>query len=91
MDRYHLPNPKELIIAKGTIKGTAFVAIGIIRQVKNRHYLVTTVGPKITWSAVTKWDYLSDVAKLYDIWNGDPVIDPLGGVHYADEPESAYA
>ena len=82
MNKTILPDKRELIIAKGSHKGTSFVTIGIFRQVNDRNYLVATVGPKISWSLVTKWDYLSDVAQAYDIWGPVDTPDPLGGVTY---------
>lgn len=82
MKKTILPDKRELVIAKGNCKGTSFVAIGIFRQVNGKSYLVTTVGPKISWALVTKWDYLSDVAQAYDIWGPAETPDPLGGVTY---------
>lgn len=82
MPRTALPDPKELIIAKGTHKGVAFVTVGIIRDVNGHKYLVSTVGPKIVWSSVTKWNYLSDVASAYDIWGNASTPDPLNNIDY---------
>lgn len=82
MQKSAFPSPKELVIAKGTHKGVTFVTIGILRAVNGHRYLVSTVGPKITWSSVTKWDYLSDVASAYDIWGNTSTPDPLNNIDY---------
>ena len=68
------PNPRELLIVKGHYHGQAFVCIGIIREQGGKRAFVSTMGEKLPWGAVSKWDYLRDVAPLYDIWSPEGTL-----------------
>lgn len=72
--KINTPDPRELIIAKGTFKGQAFVCIGIIREQEGKRIFVSMFGEKLPWYAVSKWDYLHDVAPLYDVWAPDGTL-----------------
>ena len=82
MNRKTIPDPRELIIVRGTNKNYSFVSVGLIRMLKDRYYFVANTGAKICWSNVTKWDYLKDVAPDYDIWAPVKEPDPLVGISY---------
>lgn len=68
------PDPRELVIARGHHKGNAFVCVGILRERDGKRLFVSSFGEKVPWSSVTKWDYLHDVAKEYDIWAPDGTL-----------------
>lgn len=70
----NLPNPRELIIAKGHYKGQPFACIGIIREQGDKRIFVSMFGEKLPWHAVSKWNYLKDVAPLYDVWAPDGTL-----------------
>ena len=68
------PDARELIIAKGNYKGQPFACIGIIREAGDKRLFVSMFGEKLPWYSVSKWEYLHDVAPLYDVWSPDGTL-----------------
>lgn len=87
------PDPRELLIARGHFKGQPYACIGIIREHDGHRAFISMFGEKLPWYTVSKWEYLKDVAPLYDVWSPDGTLfymNPNMVGPGRDEPAEAY-